>query len=226
MKESKLALAKDPFCDTGVKITTEGHRPLGAPLGTRQFCEKKTEGAVASWKQQLETLAYVVRIQSHAAYAAFTHGFVGKWVFLARTAENLGVLFWPLENTIRGKHTPLSTGQAAPGNIGRELLALPPRSGGIGLINPTIALQNELEHSVQTLAPLTDQIRNQESHLWDVCQRVARNRASASACWKQIVADAGATLRATLPERLQQAMNIFSAKGASPLAHRPPSDQP
>ena len=104
------------------------------------------------------------------AYAAFTHGFVGKWTFLARTAENTGVLFQPLEDTIRGKLIPLLTGRAAPGDMVRELLALPPRLGGIGLINPAIALQNELERSVQTCAPLADQIRNQESRLGDVCQ--------------------------------------------------------
>ena len=107
----------------------------------------------------------------------------------------------------------------------RELLALPPR--GIGLINPAIALQNELERSVQTCAPLADQIRNKESRLGDVCQLVARKRATASGRRKQIIADAAATLRATLPAPLQRSMDIFSDKGASHwLAHRFPSDQP
>ena len=96
-----------------------------------------------------------------------------------------------------------------------ELLALPPRLGGIGLINPAIALQNELERSVQTCAPLADRIRNQESRLGDVCQLVASNRATASVRRKQIIADAAATLRATLPAPLQRNMDIFSDKGAS-----------
>ena len=100
MKESQLTLAKELFRDTGVQIITEGHRLLGVPVGTRQFCERYMEDAVASWKQQLETLASVARAQPHAAYAAFTHGFVGKWTFLARTAENTGALFQPLEDTI------------------------------------------------------------------------------------------------------------------------------
>ena len=215
MKERQLALAKELFRDTGVQITTKGHRLLGAPVGTRQFCERYVEDAVASWKQQLETLASVARVQPHAAYAAFTHGFVGKWTFLARTAENTGVLFQPLEDTIRGKLIPLLTGRAAPGDMVRELLALPPRLGGIGLINPAIALQNELERSMQTCAPLADQIRNQESRLGDACQLVASNRATASARRKQFIADAAATLRATLPAPLQRNMDIFSDKGAS-----------
>ena len=169
VKESQLALAKELFRGTGVQITTEGHRLLGAPVGTRQFCERYVEDAVASWKQQLETLASVARVQPHAANATFTHGFVGKWTFLARTAGNTGAsaLFQPLEDTIpsRSKLIPLLTGRAAPGDMVRELLALLPRLGGIGLINPAIALQNELERSVQTCAPLADQIRNQESRL-------------------------------------------------------------
>ena len=57
VKESQLALAKELFCDTGVQITTEGHRLLGAPVGTQQFCERYVEDAVASLKQPLETLA-------------------------------------------------------------------------------------------------------------------------------------------------------------------------
>ena len=61
----------------------------------------------------------------------------------------------------------------------RELLALPPRLGGISLINPAIALQHELERSVQTFATHADQIRNQESRPGDVCQLVARNHATA-----------------------------------------------
>ena len=59
---------------------------------------------------------------------------------------------------IRGKLIPLLTGRAAPGDNVREPLALHPRLGGIGLINPAIALQNELERSMQTGALL--QIRS------------------------------------------------------------------
>ena len=140
VKESQLALAKELFRDTGVQITTEGQLLLGAPVGTRQFCERYVEDAIASWKQQLDTLASVARVQRHAAYAAFTHGFVGRWTFLAGMAENTGALFQPLEDAIRGKLIPLLTGRAAPGDMVRELLALPPCLGGIGLINPAIAL--------------------------------------------------------------------------------------
>ena len=48
VKDSQLALAKELFCDTGVQITTEGRHLLGAPVGTRQFCERFMESAVAS----------------------------------------------------------------------------------------------------------------------------------------------------------------------------------
>ena len=68
---------------------------------------------------------------------------------------------------------------------------------------------------MQTCAPLADRIRNQELRLGDVCQLVARNRATASARRKQIIVDAAATLRATLPAPLQRNMDIFSDKDAS-----------
>ena len=56
--------------------------------------------------------------------------------------------------------------------------------------------------------------RERES-LGDACQLVASNRATASARRKQFIADAAATLRATLPAPLQRNMDIFSDKGAS-----------
>ena len=82
-----------------MQITADGHRLLGAPIGTQSFCKAFMERTVANWKLQLEALSTVARTQPQAAYAAFTHSFIGKWTFLARTTA-IGELFSPLEDTI------------------------------------------------------------------------------------------------------------------------------
>ena len=46
VKESQLASAQELFKDSGVNVTADGHRLLGAPIGTTRFCEAFTEKAV------------------------------------------------------------------------------------------------------------------------------------------------------------------------------------
>ena len=104
VKETELAAAQELFRGSGVQITADGHRLLGAPIGTQSFCKNFTERTVANWKLQLEALSTVARPQPQAAYAAFTHGFIGKWTFLARTTA-IGELFSPRTGRYDQKHT-------------------------------------------------------------------------------------------------------------------------
>ena len=213
VKESQLAEAHEIFRNSGVQITADGHRLLGAPVGTQSFCKAFTERTVANWKLQLEALSSVARTQPQAAYAAFTHGFVGKWTFLARTTD-IGELFSPLEETIRNCLIPLLTGRPSPGSCVRNLLALPPRLGGLGLINPE-ALSKELERSVKTCEPLTGLIERQQQALGQACNQVAANRTAASGIRRKAINETAASVRATLPPQLQRAMDVYSDKGAS-----------
>ena len=62
--------------------------------------------------------------------------FVGRLIFLSRTCGRLQLFLPPLEKTIRYLFLPPLTGRPAPGDEVRTLLALPPRSGGLGVLNP------------------------------------------------------------------------------------------
>ena len=53
VKEPELAEAHELFADTGVKITTEGRRLFGAPIGTDDFCKEFLQDQVSSWLRQL-----------------------------------------------------------------------------------------------------------------------------------------------------------------------------
>ena len=95
VKEEHAELAKRVFADTSVQITVDGHRLLGAPLGTPEFRTKYLEERVASWTQLLVKLSAVAQTQPHAAFSAFTHSFVSRLVFMARVAGDLTSSFNP-----------------------------------------------------------------------------------------------------------------------------------
>ena len=96
VSEGNLEAATELFQGTGVSITEEGRRHLGAAIGTRSFVEGYVHHKVSNWVQEVERLSSIAATQPHAAYAAFTHGLTSKWTYLARTIPNLEELFKPL----------------------------------------------------------------------------------------------------------------------------------
>ena len=74
VKEEHEVCAIEVFDCTGVQITTEGKRHLGAAIGSRSFAEEYVSSKVEEWTEEIKHLAKVAVSQPHAAYAAFTHG--------------------------------------------------------------------------------------------------------------------------------------------------------
>ena len=101
-------------------------------------------------------------MQPHAAHAAFTHGYVHKFTFLCKTNPNIEGHLHPLENCIRSKFIPSLTGKPPPNNIERDLLGLPPRLGGLGIINPTRLSTGEFSASKSISLPLCNLIKQQQ----------------------------------------------------------------
>ena len=94
------------------------------------------------WVREVERLSHIATTQPHAAYAAFTHGLISKWTYLARTVPDIEDMFQPLEDAIRQQFLPSLTGQAAFSDADRDLMALPVRLGGLGIINPSCQLMH------------------------------------------------------------------------------------
>ena len=59
---------------TGINITTEGRKHLGAALGSRSYLEEYVGGKVDDWVGEVMRLAEFARSQPQARYAAFTLG--------------------------------------------------------------------------------------------------------------------------------------------------------
>ena len=94
VKEGHLEEARAIFEGTGVAITTEGKRHLGAAIGTSIFVESYVQQKVSEWVHEMETSSIAIT-QPHAAYAALTHGLSSRWTYLARTIPNIADLFKP-----------------------------------------------------------------------------------------------------------------------------------
>ena len=108
VKQDQLEHAKSLFKDTGVSITTEGQRHLGAALGSSSFVESYVQNKISGWIREVNQLSVIAQSQPHAAYAAFNHGLTSKWSFISRTIPNIADLFKPLEISIRHKFLPAS----------------------------------------------------------------------------------------------------------------------
>ena len=215
-KEQHLDKAKEIFQGTSVNITTHGRPYLGAPLGTSAYVQQFVKEKVDDWILDLKLLSDIAKAQPHAAYVAFTHGFMHKFSFLCRTVSILDSLLGPLEACIHSILLPSLTGRAPPNDAVRDLLALPTRLGGLGIINPIKSSKAEFHASTMISVPLATLITAQCSGYTYECitaqvlakketKNLRRNREK----------EAASSMRETVPEPLKRAMDLAQEKGAS-----------
>ena len=216
VKQDYLEQAKSLFNDTGVSITTEGQRYLGAALGSSSFVESYVQNKINGWIQEINQLSVIAQSQPHAAYAAFTHGLSHKWAFLSRTIPNIDKMFTPLETTIRQKFLPALTGQNQLDNMTRDLLTLPVRHGGLGLINPSCQPSNLHTTSINITSPLTKLIIEQSTtYPLDVRQSQIKTKSRAHNFRRQLQSQQAQELKSNLPSDLQRVVSASTEKGAS-----------
>ena len=166
VKPDLLEEGQIAFANTDVQVTTTGTHYLGSVLGTHSFVEEFVPVKATRWASEIKQLSEVARTQPHAAYCAFRHGLRSEWNFLARTTPDIAHLLQSLENVIQKSFLPALTGRNAPSTEERDLLALPARLGGLGIINPT-TLEQEYVHSTLISRPLSDLIITQQTELGD-----------------------------------------------------------
>ena len=169
-------LAKDIFQGTNVKITTDGHKHLGAALGSPDYRDRYISKKVADWNQELMTLSKIAETVPHAAYCALVQGVRNKWLYIMRTIPNISHLFQPLEDTIRNILIPAMIGIKV-NDVERKLLTLPPKYGGLGITNPTEIAQVEFENSLKITHQQQEFVINQtaSAQLDQALYRKAKN---------------------------------------------------
>ena len=140
-----------------MNITSNGRPYLGTEF-TQAFVSNKAQ----EWTSEVETLATIAHCQPHAAYAAFSHGLMNKWIYASRSMRGIGQLLQPLENAIRTKLLPALSGRPPPNEVERELLGLPARLGGIAVSNPSNTTEFEYNSSIGVTKALKEAILRQE----------------------------------------------------------------
>ena len=66
VKPEKEGRAKEMFAGTGINITTEGRKHLGAALGSQSYLEQYVGGKVEDWVGEVTRLAELARSQPQA----------------------------------------------------------------------------------------------------------------------------------------------------------------
>ena len=162
VKSEKVEEANEEFKGTGIEITTAGRRYLGGCLGSQEFANEDFAVRVADWTAEVIVLAEFAKSQPHAAYAALTHGLIGKWTYQLRLVkQSIQSELQPLEDALSNILVPALTGQPSPNASIRNLLALPTRQGGLGIANPFGLVLRLQEASRAICKPLTQLILDQ-----------------------------------------------------------------
>ena len=147
--------AETVFAGTNIKLTSEGRPYLGSAIGSDSYIKQFVEEKVKGWSADVTQLAKIALSQPHAAYSAFTKGpGYSRWIYALRTVPGVARLLQPLEDVIRFVFIPALTDRAPPNDVERNLFALPPRRGGLGLYNPVGLASQEFDASYKITEPL------------------------------------------------------------------------
>ena len=162
VKENHLEEALREFHGTGVNITTEGNRHLGAVLGSDENRRKYVSDLVSTWTQELIVLSDIAKSYPHCAYTAYVFGFQHKYTYTMRTISNIENEFVPLEDTIRNTFLPALLNGHICNDEERRLFSLPVKQGGLAIQNPIGRSPIEYYNSREATAAMVEKVKQQE----------------------------------------------------------------
>ncbi|CAH3017189.1 unnamed protein product [Porites evermanni] len=204
---------KEMFAGTGISITTEGRKHLGAALGSRSYPEQYVGHKVEYWVGEVTRLAEFAISQPHASYAAFTFGLRHRWTYFMRTLPDIENLLQPLEQrAISDVLIPSLIGRNC-SEAERDLVALPVRMGGLGLINPSDSVDAEYSASIRVSAPLVSKIEAQFHETPEEAEVQRLVYATREEKDDGLVEELE-EVKAMLPDKTQRAVDLACEKGA------------
>ena len=163
VKDKFEAKAKEIFSDSNVNITSSGQRHLGAVIGDLEYKKKYCEDLVSGWVNELQLLSKIAEVEPHCAYTAFTSGFRNKFTYFLRTIPGIEMFLDPVEEVIRLNLIPALTGGHICTDVERDLLTLPPKLGGLGIINVKEIAEIEFKNSTLMTKELIKIINRERS---------------------------------------------------------------
>ena len=136
--------------------------------------------------------------------------------YISRTTPNISNHLRSLEDVIRQVFIPFITGRPPPNDSVRNLLGLPARLGGMGILDPSIRSDDEFNASSRVTAPL---IRLMEQRCDELTYEVFVDQLNAKRDIqherRESSAQTSSTLHEKVPPALSKAMDLASQPGAS-----------
>ena len=215
VKAEHAVRARELFADTGIHITTEGKRHLGAVVGSRSYTEEYVSRKVENWTEEIKRLAHIAQTQPHAAYSAYTHGLSSRWSFLSRTIPDIADLLNPLEEAIQQYLIPALTGRPPCSREERDLLALPVRFGGMGITNPASTPHRNFEASKRLTSPLVATIATQDQDRLVDISAILEAKASIRQSNREFQTQLAESVHGNLSPQLKRHVDLAMEKGAS-----------
>ena len=163
VKPAYLEEAKQLFSDSEVIVTSEGHKHLGAVVGTTEYKNKFVNLKVNNWVKEITTLSHIAKVHPHVAYSAFVHGLQHRYTYIMRTVPDISVNLQPLENAIRQHLLPALLNGYVCDDIERRLFSLPAKLGGLSIFIPTKRCQIEYENSRRITAEMVTTVQKQDN---------------------------------------------------------------
>ena len=214
VKENHLAEAVNSFDGTNVSITTEGRCVLGSPIGTESFMEDFVVNKIKMWSSEIATLSNIALSQPQAAYAAYIHGVTSRWLYLSRTCPDTSKA--RLEQVIRFNLIPSLTGKIALNDLERNMLALPIRHGGLGIVDPSLISSSSYQASIAVSSPITNLILDQCQQIpYEASVQQSEMKSEIRKKHNQEASVAKDEIYHNLPLSSQKLMDISCEKGAS-----------
>ena len=218
VKSQHLHRARILFRGTGVVITDVGKRHLGSALGTVEFLNSYVQNRVPLWVGEIEKLSEIAITQPQAAYTAFMYVFLHRWLYIAWIVPMSSELFLPLDDILSLHFLPAVTGQSAFGPVERELLSLPARHYGLGVIIPTDHFLSYFSFSNRVPAPLIDHLLRQcSSCSLDVYQQMYQYKHELRVSHRNDLSAQVDLLSDRLSPHLKRVLDAASERGASSL---------
>ena len=137
-----------------------GHKHLGAVIGNEISKQEFVKDKINEWSRTIDNITLMAESEPHLCYALFMRTLQNKWAYIMRTTRDIGSLLQPLEDKIRLFANTI-TGRTL-SDFEREIIALPVRYGGLGILNPVSQSSRSYNNSKEYVKHLVQAIIDNE----------------------------------------------------------------
>ncbi|CAN0031878.1 unnamed protein product, partial [Heterosigma akashiwo] len=162
-KKGKEERAREVFAEYPDLEIVSHHRFLGGCIGASAGVEEAyVKKKVATWVECVRHLARAAEKFSQSAYVALTISLQSEWKFLQRLIPESSAWFRELNDVIQHEFIPALLARWQFSEAEMELVELPFRWGGLGILDPTKAAQSFHELSFSAISMVRDAILDDE----------------------------------------------------------------